>query len=106
MTTVLPILNTVFAGLGALAAVAGAFIAFAALRISMKSREMAAGAQRVAADAAGADARTRTAVADALDDLAHRATTPTLLPDAETAPVPPAQAERLAAIAERLRRGE
>ncbi|MEU1971767.1 hypothetical protein ABZ477_08920 [Microbacterium sp. NPDC019599] len=90
--TVLDVLNTIFAGFGALAAVAGAFIAFAALRISMTSRAKADAA-------ADADRRTRAAVADALDLLEPAATRPSLRGD--TAP-----GGSLAGIAERLRRGE
>lgn len=108
MTTVLPVLNTIFAGLGALAAVAGAFIAFAALRISMESRKKAEGAERIAAGATEADARTRTAVADALDDLSGRHARPpqTVGPATGAIPLPDPQAIRLGAIADRLRGGE
>ena len=99
--TVLNVLNTIFAGLGALAGLAGAVIAFVALRISMQSREKADAAGRTAAAAAEGDSRTRAAVADALDAIVQRpARDPSIAAASHDIDGP------LRAIAERLRRGE
>ncbi|QIG38935.1 hypothetical protein G5T42_05070 [Microbacterium sp. 4R-513] len=103
----LEVLNTIFAGIASAAAVAGALIAYQALRISMRSREKAEIAQRAATDASASDLRTRTAVADALDGLARGFAPPVQSVVPQTGPVQTSddQARRLAEIAERLRRG-
>lgn len=104
----LEVLNTIFAGIASAAAVAGALIAYQALRISMRSREKAELAERAATDASASDLRTRTAVADALDGLARGYAPPvqTIAPPAGAVQTSDEQSRRLAETAARLRRGE
>ena len=104
----LDVLNTIFAGIGALAGLAGAVIAFVALRISLQSRAKAESAAQQASAATDAGLITRFAVADALDALGRRrrGDEPSLVGEAGATGETGETAVPFQVLVERVRNGE